>query len=528
MDFVHTPASNEAWKSLCTVVEHSGIFDSERRQPHSRCMENTRVALRESLKEVLDRREQTNVWLSGLAGVGKTSIAFTLAEELKKASRLAATFFFSHKHAQVPGRIIPTIAYQLALTFPRIRGDIAQAIEKDEILLSPEKSRVDQMRELVINPLRVLRFRQEMPYAIIIDALDECFSSEEAARLAMLFTETLAGPDLPIIHLVFTSRPDGHIRAAMPPDVRQISLTNRDADTAQDVRFYLRESLDNIRTSRSAIFGRPPIPWPTEAEFETLAFKAGGLFIYAAMVVNFLSPVGQYPQQRLDLLLSETSTVGADIDQFYRQIIATSENPSLHCRMLASIIRLVQPLPLSDLQELFHADKESLAVMLEAFSPVILNPPDGLGNVEIYHASLNDFMKDPHRSQGYHVDDAHAHEHLACRCLDLLTRTEPVYGAAAHNAQQYARSWWGTHLSSAYPSSELRHLLTGFKKENLKRLVAVAEQDQSLGLLTVNLREARKACFSWKWIRNLSDVVVAWRIVKASRKVHKRVKKAER
>ncbi|KIK36088.1 hypothetical protein CY34DRAFT_95048 [Suillus luteus UH-Slu-Lm8-n1] len=75
---------------------HSGIFDSEKRQPHSRCMENTRVALRESLKELLERREQTNVWLSGLAGVGKTSIAFTIAESMKKQEGpLLYTFFFS-------------------------------------------------------------------------------------------------------------------------------------------------------------------------------------------------------------------------------------------------------------------------------------------------------------------------------------------------------------------------------------------------------------------------------------------------
>ncbi|KAG1737995.1 hypothetical protein EDB19DRAFT_1984485 [Suillus lakei] len=524
MDFIH---SNDAWKSLCNVVEHSGIFDSERRQPYSRCMENTRVALRESLREVLDRRDQTNVWLNGLAGVGKTSIAFTVAEEMKRAGRLAATFFFSHKHSQSTGQVIPTIAYQLALTFPRIRADIAQAIEKDENLLSPKKSRIDQMQELVINPLHTLRFRQETPYAIIIDALDECLSPEEAARLVTLFTETLSGPDLPTIHLIFTSRPEAHIRAAMPAGVYQIPLTTRDPDIVQDVRFFLRASLDNIRTSRSAVFGWPPKPWPSDNEFETLATKAGGLFVYAAMAINFLSPVGHYPQQRLDLLLRERSNVGADIDHLYRQIIATSGNPNLHCRMLASIIHLVQPLPLRDLQELFHADKESLAVMLEAFSPVILNPHDGVGNVEIYHASLNDFMKDPLRSKQYHVDDAQAHEHLACRCIDILTRTEPAYGVAAHNAHPYAREWWGTHLSKAYPSSELRHLLSGFKRDNLRRLVAIAEQDQSLGLLIVNLREARKACFSWKWIRNLSDVVVAWRIVTASRKVHKRVKKSK-
>ncbi|KAG0700335.1 hypothetical protein DFH29DRAFT_1001228 [Suillus ampliporus] len=277
MDLTHRSTSNDAWKNLCNVVEYSGIFDSETRQPHSRCMENTRVALRENLRQVLDRHDRTNVWLNGLAGVGKTSIAFTVAEEMKRAGRFVATFFFSHKHAQSAGKIVPMITYQLALAFPRVQADIVQAIEKDEILLSSVKSRRDQMWELVINPLHTLRFRQEMPYVIIIDALDECFSAEEAARLVTLFTETLSGSDLPTIHLIFTSRPEAHIRTDMPAGVHRIPLTTRDADVVQDVRFFLRESLDKIRTSRSAVFGQPPKPWPSEDEFETLAFKTGGL-----------------------------------------------------------------------------------------------------------------------------------------------------------------------------------------------------------------------------------------------------------
>ncbi|KAJ8579260.1 hypothetical protein M405DRAFT_870499, partial [Rhizopogon salebrosus TDB-379] len=65
-----------------------------------------------TVRELLDRRDRTNIWLNGLAGVGKTSIAFTVAEEMKKAKRLAATFFFSHKHAQSGAKVIPTIAYQ--------------------------------------------------------------------------------------------------------------------------------------------------------------------------------------------------------------------------------------------------------------------------------------------------------------------------------------------------------------------------------------------------------------------------------
>ncbi|KAG1811715.1 uncharacterized protein BJ212DRAFT_1483445 [Suillus subaureus] len=331
MDFAHPSSSNGSWKNLCNVVEYSGIFDSEFRQPHSRCMENTRVTLRKSITQVLDQRDRTNIWLNGLAGVGKTSIAFTVAEEMKAAKRLAATFF-SHKHAQKAVAIIPTIAYQLALAFPRIREHI--------------------MRELVIKPLEILRFREE-PYTIIIDALDECFSSEEAARLVTLLTNTLAGPALPFIHVIFTSRPEAHIRAVMLSGIYEILLTTHDKDTIRDVRFFLRESLDRTRTSRPTVFGQPPIPWPSEDEFETLVFKAGGLdwnSYYASM-----------------------ATVGADIDQLYWQIIATSEDPLAHCRMLASIINLDEPLKLVELQELFYADKNSLVVTLEAFSPVILN-----------------------------------------------------------------------------------------------------------------------------------------------------------
>ncbi|KAG1811723.1 uncharacterized protein BJ212DRAFT_1589215 [Suillus subaureus] len=348
MDFVHPPSSDGSWESLCNVVEYSGVFDSEYRQPHSRCMKNARVALRKSITQVLHQRDRTNVWLNGLAGVGKTSIAFTIAEEMKAAKRLAATFFFSHKHAQKAAAIIPTIAYQLAIAFPRIREEIVKAIERDGVLLSLGKSREDQMRELVIKPLETLKFRQE-PYVIIIDALDECFSSEEAARLVTLLSDALRGPDLPFIHVVFTSRPEPHILAAMPSPVYEILLSTRDENTIRDVRFFLRASLEKTRTIRPAVFGQPPIPWPSEEEFETLAFKVGGLFVYAAMAVNFISAAGHHPQERLDFLLHEKSTVGADIDQLYRQIIGTSEDPLAHCRMLASIIHLSKPLSLAAL-----------------------------------------------------------------------------------------------------------------------------------------------------------------------------------
>ncbi|KAG1767150.1 hypothetical protein EV702DRAFT_1271773 [Suillus placidus] len=228
----------------------------EMRQPHSRCMENTRVALWETLRQVLDRHDRMNIWLKGLAGVGKMSIAFTIAEEMKLTQRLAASFFFSCQHAQHATMFIPTIAYQLALVFPSIKDAIMKAITEDELLLSSGKSHCDQMQELIIKPLHPVQFHKEMSYAIIIDALDECFSTEEEARLVKLLTESFLGPDLPNIHLLFTSRPQLHIHAAMQTDIHEIPLITGNDATLRDVRVFLWVSLDNIRKTRLDHFGR--------------------------------------------------------------------------------------------------------------------------------------------------------------------------------------------------------------------------------------------------------------------------------
>ncbi|KAG1881163.1 hypothetical protein F4604DRAFT_1953715 [Suillus subluteus] len=501
---------DEAWRSLCKVVHYSAIFDSEMRQPHSRCMENTRVALRETLRQVLDRHDRTNIWLKGLAGVGKTSIAFTVAEEMKSTKRLAASFFFSRQHAQHATMFIPTIAYQLVLVFPIIKYAIMKAIAEDELLLSSDKSRRDQMQELIIKPLRQLQFRKETSYAIVIDALDECLSTEEAARLVKLLIETFSSPDMPNIHLLFTSRPQMHIRAAMQADIHEIPLIAGDDATLRDVRVFLRVSLDNIRTTRPDHFGQPPRSWPSEDKFEILVSNASGLFVYAALVIGFISAAGHPPQQRLNHLLLESSTVNADIDQLYRHILASSQNPIVHCRMLTCITHLDRPLSLANLHDLFFEDKEDLAVMLEAFSPVILNLPHR--NVEIYHTSLFDFIEDPLRSEQYYVDHARAHEYLACCCLKSLMRKSPMI-------DDYAFDTWHHHLSLAYPSGELRHLLALFTKKELQRLVVFAEQGGGSSHLVGPLHSARRTCLSFKWIRNFSDIAVAWRIAKASKKV---------
>jgi 2-phosphoglycerate kinase len=55
-------------------------------------------------------------WMNGMAGTGKTTIAYTLSENLNAAHQLGASFFCSRSlpDCRDARRIVPTLAYQLA------------------------------------------------------------------------------------------------------------------------------------------------------------------------------------------------------------------------------------------------------------------------------------------------------------------------------------------------------------------------------------------------------------------------------
>src|SRR5258708_33497462 len=59
-------------------------------------------------------------WVNGLAGIGKSTIARTVAEDAKRRELLGASFFFSRQETKIsdPHIFICTIAYQLARRNP--------------------------------------------------------------------------------------------------------------------------------------------------------------------------------------------------------------------------------------------------------------------------------------------------------------------------------------------------------------------------------------------------------------------------
>jgi hypothetical protein len=81
------------------------------------CLQGTRVSIHEQLADWANdgAQELTTLWLSGMAGTGKTAIASTFARRMAEEAILGATFFIDRQQAERRdlSRIIQTLAYEL-------------------------------------------------------------------------------------------------------------------------------------------------------------------------------------------------------------------------------------------------------------------------------------------------------------------------------------------------------------------------------------------------------------------------------
>ncbi|KAG2107518.1 uncharacterized protein F5147DRAFT_802758, partial [Suillus discolor] len=407
--FSGSPRSSEGtWERLCQVAVKGAEYDSPERQPHPRCLEGTRVTLLDDIYQSLDNPERSQlIWLHGMAGVGKSAVAFSVAERMrglriteqtKTETRLAGTFFFSRKkpNRSTTGYFFATLAYQLACNFPSVREDLNRAIRDNPALLDPNKSLRDQMEGLFLRPLRGLQFRLSncLPSAFVIDALDECVSKTELTNLISLLDQALHEPNLPVIHILLTSRSENHIRKAIQQtegiSTVIISLDGA-ADVDKDIRKFLEHSFVELES-------HPGFPQPTADELAQLTSRAGRRFIVAFTMMKFIEYGYQDPRDRLQVMLRFTSELlpGKEVYELYNRILATCADPVRAYLHLSVVAALADPLPIRQISELLGPgegiDVERTLAQLRS---VIDIPTDSSLPVNIYHSSVRDYVSDP-------------------------------------------------------------------------------------------------------------------------------------
>lgn len=341
-------------------------------------------------------------WLSGHAGSGKSTIAFTISQKYDTSNTacsrdlLRATFFCSRQLESTRRRtsIIPTIAYQLA----RSSSSYAEALLDANVFDSINSLR-KQMKDLLVTPWNTSSVRRSVdvpPYLIVIDALDEIGDSGGSAFLRDLL-DTVEQGHLKGLKFLVSSRPDPAVVDAF---VSKYGLTFdsvcrledvKPDDARQDISTYLRTKLPNIDKSH----------------ISSLTLLSSGLFIYASTIVRSISPHLLDEQVALvEAILNVGlgyATLTEKIDALYIQVLVAAlagidaQFRLTRLRILQVIIGAEEPLTFEFISGLLHHEKVSTSIaegVVKSLHAVLYTKGH---HVFWYHASFQDFVTTPHR-----------------------------------------------------------------------------------------------------------------------------------
>ena len=465
-------------------------------------MKDTRVEILDDLEHwASDNAGPRVCWLSGMAGIGKSSIALTLSERLDDKLMLGASFFCSHSSDNAR-LIVPTIAYMLGRVSPTIRSAISRVLVNNPDVAFD--TLLQQFRYLVVQPVQdTIPDSVKLYKVVVIDALDECsdLSTVELFIKAVL-TYSFQIP----LKFLITSRPESRIRnafrhlCARSPEIealREIPLHDIPKAIVQDdIRTYLRHSLFEI--AERDVFSQSTSDWPSEREFSILLDRSNGLFIYAATAVRYIDASDVDFRERLaDVTCMEPfhALQTEEIDSLYQHIITKAfvrimpRELSRRSDVLAAIICLQTPLSIDAIASLLNLERRDIQVALSPLHSVLHVPEHG--QVEVFHASFRDFILDRTRSTVYSVDSSDAHHKLVGKCLKCLNTSlrynitnspectmvgvlpyEIADPSIIPDSLRYSGLYWASHLAEtlAHPPTDvtllLNHLCT-FSNEHI-------------------------------------------------------------
>jgi hypothetical protein len=260
-DVINYNASPMALEWLRKVSTPGALYDSTCSPPP--CFDGTRERIIGLISEWVSNPDGRGIcWICGPVRTGKSAIAQTISQRCANKGHLAATFFCSRGDTDRSNgkKVIRTIAYQLALSYPPLQDLIRIAVENN--LLSLETSLPTLFQTLVVNPL--IEIRSALPrMVVVIDGLHEC-DEESAKEIARLLCETVKTHDLPLQFLV-TSRPMSHIEV---PFVRSHyvvkSFALNDFDVHDDIRSFFSHRFEEIYENHSSVMYDVAKPWPTK------------------------------------------------------------------------------------------------------------------------------------------------------------------------------------------------------------------------------------------------------------------------
>ncbi|KAI0079042.1 hypothetical protein K474DRAFT_1705884 [Panus rudis PR-1116 ss-1] len=180
------------------VLDDLPYAENARYTSSKACLPGTRVAVLDEITDwILKMDDDRRVLLfTGPAGVGKSTVAHTIADRFDRLHRLGSSFFFDRNYRNVrgPGQLFSTIARNLADRDAQFRRELFEVI-RDNKQLRKSQTPKDQFMNLIVRPAKKLTFAG--PLVIVIDALDESGDYGDTSRLDIMHILSQHSQELP-------------------------------------------------------------------------------------------------------------------------------------------------------------------------------------------------------------------------------------------------------------------------------------------------------------------------------------------
>ena len=504
--------------------------------PREPCTKETREEILKDIIAWADSADSPPVfWLTGEAGAGKTTIAYTIAQYFDRLEKdehasgrhtvLGGNFFCSRQFEETRRQIhiIPTLVYQLA----RKSRSYAHALHESDKFESVDKL-TEQMEDLLVGPWqhsKPQRHTEFPPYLIIVDALDE-IEAVGGSMFLQGILEAINRCPLRGLKFLVTSRPDPRVvklcKSFSPNAVCRLQDVPIE-HVGSDITKYLHVKLPNF-------VGKP--------ELKTMARLADGLFISAATIVRYLTPHPSITVDEQCKLLSKLhvqqsfSASGARrqllIDELYQQILRdafsgldddlVSSRLSILYTFLCTFERTSTSLAAALLSK---SDATAIAVLNDLYA--VLYCKDG--QVLWYHASFPDFIFSQTETRStFELDGrrismsnkAHHHALLTKCCFDVMKSLRFNIGDMPSSfvldaedpgvtqrietnikaVLRYASQYWAHHLALTDETNadgeDLGDCITEFLRIRILFWIEAMNLLQSSGHCTQMLRLARE------------------------------------
>ena len=475
-------------------------------------------------------------WLTGEAGSGKTTIAYTIAQYFDRLEKeeptgrrtvLGGNFFCSRQSGETRRQIyiIPTLVYQLA----RKSRSYAHAWHESDKLDSVDKL-AEQLEDLLVGPWQqseLQRHAELPPYLIILDALDE-IEADGGSMFLQDIVKAINRRPLRGLQFLVTSRPDPHVVELCKSSSSDAVCRLQDVPierVGSDIIKYLCAKLP-------AFVDKP--------ELNTMAQLADGLFISAATIVKYLTPNPRITVDEQRKLLSKLHiqqsflVSGARrpllIDELYQQIMRDAfsgfdddELFNSRLRILHTFLCTFERTSTSLAATLISESDETAIAVLDGLYAVLYCKDD---QVLWYHASFPDFIFSQTETRStfeldgrrisMSINKAHHHTLLTTRCFDIMKSLRFNIGDIPSSfildaedpeltqridtnikaVLRYASRYWAYHLAQTDETNavgvDLRDRITDFLRIRVLFWIEAMNLLGSSGQCTTMLQRARE------------------------------------